>query len=91
MNNKIKKLLNKFSSWLWFKTHVMTATEYMILKGAEEPRKCEHCGLSPIHYIDKKCCNHIISYKRLLKRVDRYRYNFKNSTRKVQKDIKLNI
>ena len=56
MKYRIKFLLNKFAVWLWYKTHVVTATEMMIMKEASKTRKCEHCGLDPIHYFDKKCC-----------------------------------
>ena len=55
----IKRNLANFGSWLWLKCHEMTATEMMILEDAKRPVKCEHCGLDPIHYLDKKCCKRV--------------------------------
>jgi hypothetical protein len=52
----MKNLINKFAYWLWIKTYSITATEIMMMEEAKRPRKCEHCGLSPIHFIDKTCC-----------------------------------
>lgn len=52
----MKRLLHKFATWLMIKTHEVTATEIMVLEMAKRPRKCAHCGLSPIHFIDKSCC-----------------------------------
>ena len=49
----MKELLHKFATWLWLKTYTVTATEIMIIKGLNKPRKCVYCGLSPIHLFDK--------------------------------------
>ena len=32
MKYKIQRLLNQFSRWLWIKTHIVSATEMMILR-----------------------------------------------------------
>jgi hypothetical protein len=53
---KPKKIIADFGLWLWSKFRTITATEIMLMEDAKKPRRCEHCGKSPIHLIDKSCC-----------------------------------
>lgn len=52
---KIDLLKTKIALWL-LSNRTMTATSVELLKRTQEMR-CDHCGLSPIHYLDKKCCD----------------------------------
>lgn len=56
MKYKINRLLNKLGWLLVTKTYIVTATEIIIRERVNSFR-CEHCGKSPYHLLDKSCCN----------------------------------
>lgn len=56
----MKRLLHKLSGWLWIKTHTITATEIMMLREADNPRRCEHCKLPIEHQLENCACRNLI-------------------------------
>ena len=56
MRTKIDLLKLKIGMWIAFGSNkTITATGKMLAEEIKQ-RKCDHCGKSPYHYIDKKCC-----------------------------------
>ena len=53
---KIQQLLSDFGLYLWNKFRTISATELLLIREADYPRNCEHCGLSPIHTLDNCEC-----------------------------------